>query len=216
MNFKNNILFATVILLLFALQASCGIKQKSLIIQPDWQSGKDAYIESWANQNYNKRNFGQHNEFQASAWTSAGKNTTVRSLIDFKIKNISKKTKIKSATLYLYAVDNTTNGPGHSVSNSSNAFILQRIISKWDETEVSWNNQPETTAENQISVAKSHSVMQDYMIDVTPIVQDMVSNPKESFGFMMKLVNEKKYRRILFASSDYPDASKHPKLVVVY
>ena len=53
-------------------------------------------------------------------------------------------------------------------------------------------------------------------IDVTQLVQDIVDNPASSYGFMILLQNEASYRAVYFASSDYTDSAKHPKLVVAY
>lgn len=53
-------------------------------------------------------------------------------------------------------------------------------------------------------------------IDVTELVTDMYNDPANSFGFMLKLVNEDFYRRRLFASSDTDDPTHYPKLEICY
>ena len=53
-------------------------------------------------------------------------------------------------------------------------------------------------------------------INVTQLVQDMVNNPSSSFGFMISMQDTTIYRRLIFASSDNTNPSKHPMLLVKY
>jgi hypothetical protein len=100
--------------LIFVSCCKCDKEEKTLILQPDSSEGIDAFIVNWSEENYSNRNFGTHVEFQASAWTSQHKPCVVRGLINFDLSDISAHSKIKSANLHLYTVDNTVNGPGHS------------------------------------------------------------------------------------------------------
>jgi len=194
----------------------CDKEEKTLILQPDSSEGIDAFIAAWSEENYSNRNFGTHVEFQASAWTSQHIPCFVRGLINFDLSPIPAHSKIIDANLHLFTVDNTVNGPGHSTLSGPNDFILQRITSDWDELSVSWNTQPATTTVNQVLVPSSDSTNQDYVIDISDLVQDIVNNHMSRFGLMMRLDNESYFRRILFASSDYKDPAKHPKLIVTY
>ncbi len=82
---------------------------------------------------------------------------------------------------------------------------------------MTWNNQPATTTQNQVTLAQSTSTHQDYLnIDVTALVNDMVHDPTNSHGFMFKLITEVQWRCMLFASSDHVDTARHPKLEVCY
>ena len=66
-----------------------------------------------------------------------------------------------------------------------------------------------------VKLSASTSEMQDYKnIDVTAMIQEMINKPSENYGFMIRLVNENHYRRILFGSSDNANVKKRPKLVV--
>ena len=44
----------------------------------------------------------------------------------------------------------------------------------------------------------------------------MVTYPNHSFGFMLLQITQQPYRLLVFASSDFHDPTKHPKLVVSY
>jgi hypothetical protein len=94
---------------------------------------------------------------------------------------------------------------------------LCRIIEPWVEEEVTWDNQPEHTSQNQVLLQASESEIQDYLdIDVTTLIQDMLDDPDNSHGLLFKLVVEEYYRSMLFASTDHEDPAKHPSLEVCY
>ncbi|MBK6839656.1 MAG: DNRLRE domain-containing protein [Bacteroidetes bacterium] len=62
------------------------------------------------------------------------------------------------------------------------------------ENTVTWNNQPSTTTTDEVILAQSTSGTQDYTnMDVTPIVQEMVSDQAMNYGFVLKLTNETFY-----------------------
>ena len=64
------------------------------------------------------------------------------------------------------------------------------FINSWNEQSITWNNQPNVTTQNQIIVPASSSVHQNYNINVTSLVQDIINNPNSSFGFSLKLQTE--------------------------
>ncbi|MCX6897030.1 MAG: DNRLRE domain-containing protein [Verrucomicrobia bacterium] len=101
--------------------------------------------------------------------------------------------------------------------SGSNAALLQRITGAWNDTTVTWNNQPATTNVNEVPLLQSTNPNQDYLnIDVTSMVMDMIQYPSSSYGFMIKLQNENYFRSMIFASSNHPDCNKHPKLEIKY
>jgi hypothetical protein len=132
------------------------------------------------------------------------------------LSSIPANSNIVSAQLSLYH-DNSDSTQFDSPANGSNACWLQRVTSTWDKNAVTWNNQPSVTTNNEDSIPMSTVLYQDYTnIDVSNIVQDMVNNPTNSFGFLLSLVNETNYRRMTFASGNNPDTSNYPTLLVCY
>jgi hypothetical protein len=108
------------------------------------------------------------------------------------------------------------NNIGHSTLSGPNDCYVERIITPWLENTVTWNNQPATTAQNSIIFPASTSNSQDYLnVDVTALVQDMIADPANSHGFMIRLVNEQAYRSMKFASGDYPNSQLHPLLMII-
>ena len=199
---------------LFALTLGMnfGFAQTSITLQPDASQGKDAWINSGQSTN----NYGDYPNFAAIAWTSGGEFIS-RGLIDFDLSSIPANATITSAKLSLYCNTTSDHTQLHSGLSGSNACFLQRVTSSWTENAVNWNNQPTTSAVNQVTLPASTSNTQDYLnIDVLNLIKDIKSNPSSSFGIMLKLETEAKYRSLIFANSDHLTAAKRPKLVIEY
>lgn len=198
----------------FCLLTSVSQAQTTLTFQPDATIGKDAVIQS-ASANTNS-NYGTSDHIEAAAWTYSGSEGIVRSFFDFtQLSAIPVNSNIVSAKLSLYAMDAAA--WQHSTLSGSNEAWIERITSSWDESTVTWNNQPTSTVTNRISLAQSTSATQNYLdIDVTQLVQDMIDQPSTSYGFLIKLQTESYYRRMGFCSSDHTNSALRPKLVVTY
>ena len=190
-----------------------------LTLQPDSISGNDAWIfsvEGARDVNFgvwNVQNQGLHNVVRAEAWRWTDRPDTIRGLINFDLSELPKGAEILDArlSLYFFANANFTKQVGE------NTMVIRRIISSWKETEVTWNNQPSTTNENEVQVPPSTSETQDYVdLDVTKLVVDMVKDSDNSFGFMLAMDEEVVFKGLTFASSDHSDAEKHPKLEIRY
>jgi hypothetical protein len=189
----------------------------NVTLQPDATNGKDAFVEDYPFDNYSNRNWGDMVEFSAISWTSQGTPFVVRSLIDFNFDAIPSNATVDSAKLSLYSYSTPGHGAGHDPLTGSNECYLQRIISSWEEDTVTWNTQPDVTDLNRVLIMQSTTTMQDYEeIDVTDLVRDILNDRDNSFGFMLRLVNESGYRRMLFATSDVAEAHKRPKLEINY
>ena len=183
-------------------------------LQPGAVVGKDAVLHGLASEVNN--NYGAHVDILASAWTFSGTPGDLRSLIEFDLSFIPNGAAIVSAELSLF-FNPTSSNAGHSTLSGSNECLLRKVTSTWDEMTVTWNTQPTTTINNQVTLPQTTSNTQDYPnIDVKNLVQDMVTNPSTSFGFMIRLITESYYRAMLFASSDNGDSNKWPKLDICY
>ncbi len=199
--------------------------QKKLVLQPDAQKGKDAVIwyintKQTRHGDVANKNFGDNKDFKAMAWTFQGDFGEKRSLIEFDLSRLPKKSHITSAYLSLYAneASNDAGKKGHEyIYVNSNECLLQRIVEPWTENQVTWNTQPKITHENEVLINKSEYPHQDYEnIDITQLVKDELRNPEESFGFVMSVKEAKKYNCLIFASSDNPNPELHPKIVINY
>ena len=201
--------------ILLAAFIFCGSGQQvhsqiTLTLQPDAATGQDARIWNLDPSS----NAGTVEDFIAAYWTWGGTPGILRSLIRFDLSSIPADAYIKSAKLSLYY--NPTSPANGQEGN--NASWIQRITAAWDESTVTWNNQPATTTAGEVSLPQSTTIDQDYPdINVKQMVKYQVSHPAQNFGFMLRLQDETAiYSSVKFASSDYSTASLRPKLVIVY
>jgi hypothetical protein len=177
-------------------------------------NSEDATVDNYTPGN----NYPNEIEYASRAWTISSTPVTWRSFFKFDLSCIPPNATVVSSTLSLfYANTNNFGNAMHSSLSSSNESLLQRVTSAWTENTVTWNNQPTATATDQVILAQSTSGTQDYPnLDVTAIVQQMVSNPNMNFGFLLRLTNETAYAQMFFASGDNPATGKRPSLTITY
>ena len=186
--------------------------QVTITLQPGPDEGKDAYISNYYE--YLDLNFGDYPNLFATAWTAYGYSFVTRSVFEFDLSVIPPGAEILDAKLSLYWANNSSN---QIYNHGENQTYLRRITTPWEEYQITWNNQPATTTQNQVILKSSTSPTQDYEdIGVRPLIEDILQNPDESFGFMIKLAVEVPLTSMLFASSDFEDPSHRPKLVITY
>ncbi|MCP4124598.1 MAG: VWA domain-containing protein, partial [Bacteroidetes bacterium] len=146
-----------------------GEESETIILQPDAEDGQDAHLSSLEP----NLNLGDHKDLNAVAWTSGGQISNVRNVFQFAgLSVIPQSTQILSAKLSLFNNPTASNGflnGEHSSYSGSNESVIQRVTSSWDEYSVTWDNQPTTTTQNQVTVPQSTSPHQDYEIDVTDL-----------------------------------------------
>lgn len=183
-----------------------------LTLKPNSDGGKDAHILS----GLPNTNVDPHQEFIFCGWTCQGSPCNDRALIQFDMSAIPANATLVSATLGLHANPSPITIPTANYG-SNNAFLIRRVTSPWSESTVTWNTQPITTTQNEVLVPQSNSSGQSYLnLDVTALVNDMRNDPQNSFGFIMRLVNEIPYNGRDFASSDHPDSTKWPSITYCF
>jgi len=179
---------------------------------------KDAIILRF----YPGTNYGSNNRIVSDSWTASNSVTVIRSLIGIDLNQIPRGIIISQAKLYLYSPSPQPNDEYKHRSDlinsyyHSNSSYLRRITASWEENSVTWGSQPATTTSNQVVLQNSVSTSQNYVVDVTALLKDMIANKSTSFGFMMQLVTETQYARMCFASSDHSNSALHPKLEITY
>jgi hypothetical protein len=181
----------------------------TIILQPGPSAGMDAEVES----HVPSSNFGTTPEFASWAWTFNSVPGNSNGLIKFDLSSIPTGATINSATLSLFYAYNT----GSAGQAGANDCYLREITSPWTESTVNWNNQPTTTTTNQVLLAASSTTSQSYPnIDVTAMTQDAVNSPSSYYGWELSLITMQTYRSMKFGSSDNPDSTIWPKLVITY
>jgi hypothetical protein len=181
-------------------------------LKPDSINGRDVNIYSIAP----NQNFDPNPELLVSAWTCQGSSCITRTLIEFDNSVIPVNATLISSYLKLFFKPNPVSMPA-PVYGNGNAFLIQRIVSPWKEDSVTWNSQPASTSQNEILMPPSLTTGPGYLdIDVTALVTDMRNDPQNSFGFMLRLVNEIPYNSLVFSSSDDSDTSLWPSITFCY
>lgn len=216
-------------LFLFALICVTGLMlkaQTTVTFKPDASLGKDAIIFTRAGSNDANTNFGNYPELVMITWTWNNNLGKTRSLIKFEgLSTIPTNAIISDVKLKLYGPTSSLVAPqGNSYYTGStfktNPVIVKQVTEDWDENTVTWNNQPQTTTANQMTIPPSVSKWNwNYTInapELISIVQGMVNNPITNYGFMLQLETEETYRDMLFASSDNNDSALCPELEVTY
>jgi len=187
------------------------ISLKTVTLQPA-NNPNDMLFVIWNSANYS------HNtspEVFASTWTKDGILMMVRGAFKFDLTGIPANATITSAKLTLYSNPTPNNGDlVNANSGTNNSMYLQRISSNWSGAST-WSNQPTVDATTQVSIPHTDLKFLDVVdVDVTGLVNTM--HTTTNYGFMIRLQNETIYTIRNFCSSRYPDATKHPKLVVTY
>jgi hypothetical protein len=199
--------------------------QNQLTLRPGPQSGEDVYVDKLDGQVSNNENYVP--ELPFAEWTVGGVPYHERSFIKFtNLSLLPTNTQIVSAKLFLYGMTSSLNSPqGNSYYLGSpydgygdNSCWVQQVVgSDWDETTLTYDNQPTTTTVGEASLAASTSQWSyNAVVNVTAIVKKMVANPSKNYGFCIKLKTEQLYRSIIFASSEATDKKLRPGLVVVF
>lgn len=219
-----------------------------LVLQPGPDEGKDAMLS----RGMPEKNFGKYRFFEATALSDATSDVQyelTRSVIEFDLNQLPKSASIKKAmlTLYypqydyadtVYPVEYVTNGQTGTDTltkpwSVDYLAVLQRVISPWQEHEVTWKNQPKTTEENQVFIPRVYYITDASCNCIVPPVSETVDVTKllmtdaagtGNHGLLLKLVKEDYPDWLRFASSDYemPTVSSHelaklwPKLEIYY
>ena len=167
--------------------------------------------------NSDDSNYGSADHFSGISQPSAagfGENTA-RSLVQFDFSLLPAGSTIVSAHLNLYGRGPHGAGVAESIGNTGdNVSLLQRVTSPWNEFTITWNTKPSTTEENQVTIGPVTALIEDMSIDVTQLVQDMMTDPA-SYGFALRLVTETPTRNLAFWSREASDPAKRPTLTVV-
>ena len=175
----------------------------------------NAYITDY----YPNTNFKNDGDFAAIAWQDSARVGYIgRTIFKIDLSFIPQNATVTSAQLLL-TFDRSPihyGGPGHNQDSGSNACYMQRITQSWRVDSVNWNNQPAVTTSNQIILNASTSNNEDYTVDMTAAISDMVANPTTNFGFLLRLQTESPIRALGFSSGSTSNINDRPVLQVTY
>ena len=133
------------------------------------------------------------------------------------LSSIPANATVTAATLKLYGVSSSYNS--YTGNAGDNTSTISRVTSPWDSV-VNWLTQPSVTPANQLVISSSTSTWNwnytNSSSNLVNMIQYMITNPTQNYGFMIKLQNEAVHRALLFASSDHPDSTLWPELTITY
>ena len=175
------------------------------------------YCEKPGYTNYQTTNYGNVPVIEDMEWTNSNAIFKKRSLINFNLKNIEPGSVIESAKLSLYGTGDHYNYT--TMANSTyklNASYLSRVVQPWDEYIVTWNTMPQYTTTDQVLLSESTTKNQNYVADITNLIQYQVDEPGSAYGLMLRLNNETKYARMSFGSSDNTNVELRPSIDIKY
>lgn len=154
---------------------------------------------------------------QAFSWTILGDPVNVRFVMGFDLSDIPEGKQIKSATLSLFYADNHPDPLEKDIYGGQNDLKIELIGQDWDESTVTWNNQPSTIAVGtKIIPADGNGKVDKPDIDITELVQLMINNPDGNNGIKVSQLVEIQYRSSFFASTENEMIDKRPKLNIVF
>ncbi len=188
--------------------------QITIDLQPHYDDGNNTYVRSGTP---TTPCVGAA-DMTAYAWTCSGDLCIGRGLFTFDMENVPAGSEIVSATLYLYANTSTAIGfGGAEPQTGTNAAHIYRVTEDWDYATVTWTTQPDISMVNAVAMDESTDPVEDYVSDVTALIQDWVNDPENTFGLTIRLDDEVNYyTSLIFCSSFHLDESLHPKLSVTY
>lgn len=195
------------VLVLVQLTLSCGEKTKEITITPDNSKGRDAII----NNILADKNFYDEPNMHLYAAVNDGQPNVTRGLINF--KEIPKNSIIDSA--FLQFKFNTESIYGKE-NFGENHFCISRIVSPWNDQDVTWNTQPVTSPFNVVYQDKVVLSNNPNRINVTKLVQEISDDYDNSYGFQLKLINENQNTILIMASSNNPKEQLRPSLKIYY
>ncbi|HTF81234.1 MAG TPA: DNRLRE domain-containing protein [Cytophagales bacterium] len=174
--------------------------------------GKDAMISNRLDMI--NSNYGTHAALQAVGWTGDAQGSPDqdwRFLLQFSQLDsyIAAKKAVNQVSLTLYSTQ-----PRYFPELGDNMAKLHLVTSPWTESTVTWNSQPTFSASSYVSVPAQEETYDSVQIDITNLVNTMISQQLPNYGFLFKLVAEDPYRSIEFQSSDASNAQRRPKLSI--
>lgn len=190
------------------ITSNCLVVKPNAVEEPDMSFGNNP---SYLSPDSNSTDLG------SVQWTCGGSPCELRSVLKFDLSAIPAGSIVQYASLSLFSNPQQNNGnpalgPMYGSNNSSE---LLKITTPWDQASLSWNNQPNTTQLDVVTLNQSTSAYQDYMnIDVTNVVQSWINQPSANYGWMMKLITSSYYNSMIFCSSNFSDTTRHPFLEI--
>jgi hypothetical protein len=171
---------------------------------------KDASIKfSNKNSSYADKNYGDKQEMSLYSSNFGGDITKEQILIDFGELPVHSRL-VTSAKLHLFFPKLA------AVDHGENAFKIYNCSNEWDESKVTWNNQPAISNSALYIETGSIAGQADYEIDVTNLIKSSNSDYVCFFFMLISSAGYGKYSVVNIASSENYIKNNRPRLMIKY
>ena len=197
---------------------SCGINSLQITITANSNLYQSCKIDNKPNSYPDS----SKNELAMFAWTANSINVPLyngRSFIKYNLSKLPSNAKINSAKLYLHAkTTGALNGvAGQPTYGANNTVLIQKIVSNWVFPNVSLTNLPKIDTASQIVLTQSTNTAQDYIVDMTKLIQSWVARPDSNYGVMLRMQTENNpYNSMIFEAGQATDPTKNARLEICY
>lgn len=206
-------LVQTVLLLIFFQGSLLAQATYTVALKPGAATGKDTWV--YDRNGRRDQAYGKDPSLLLNAWTGNGRQFHTSAFLQFDLSILPRNAVIESARLHLYSDPSSNTGYGDGHHGNNNAFFIRRVTGPWREEATTFNQQPTVTSVGQVLVPGPTSKSQDFTdLNVTGLVQEM--QRQGNYGFHLQLRGTHPYNCVALASSDHPEAGRHPKLVITY
>lgn len=194
----------------------------------DAQLNYNQTCTDWQNTNNSTQN-----QFSVMEWTwgsgipnvTCGQGT-IRGVMQFDLNIPSTHNELfdKRARLKLFFPDGIDGFPtlqSHRYNGLAvgNAFTINRITEPWDESTVTFNNQPAFSSVDSVYVPTTveNPSTQDYIIDVSDLASFWICSDQPNFGLVFKLYEEGTlYQQQIFTTREWSDPTNRPVIELEY
>ncbi|MFN8485557.1 MAG: S8 family serine peptidase [Anaerolineae bacterium] len=137
--------------------------------------------------------------------------SALRSLVSFDLSAVPRNANIADAKVYLFLEESC------AISGKSYPVSVYPVNAPWDETRVTWNNQPPIGAVvSTTTIPGQH--WSYYGFDATSLVQKWVSGVQPNNGIMVRSLeySGNDTASLSFFTREFPDANYRPYLAITY
>lgn len=164
---------------------------------------QDAYISEW----YASQNFGSEIALFVSQYLKPGDD--YRSLLQFNLDKIPPAHIIEEAILELTVYRN-------EVSRLPINITVHRLLNKWNQYSVTWNNQPKAkTVPDGTVIIFSDLQEEKVRINITDLVRGWYDGSIPNYGLLLK-GNESHNNLVGFRSTNYEEREAWPELHIKF
>ena len=183
---------------------------ESLTLQPG-SEGKDSYVE----EKLPETNYGSANSLWVGHCTAFDADGKYRSYLQFDLSSIPPNARVVDAHLELRNYSKMRD----DMTVNLLPIGLYRVTDNWLEGNITWNNQPLSSAQPESIVTINMNIISDwYSWDIHELLAGWLDGTTANHGVLFKVVDEIANAGMLakFHSSDASEGNLHPKLMIDY